>query len=82
MTMRTHPPPRGGVGGTVFLVCFALAVAGLVFDLAFGARPELWIVAQPGAAAAIGVGAAFFAAIAARLAQLVLPKSPGREQRR
>jgi hypothetical protein len=80
MTMRTHPPPRNGVKGVIFLVCAAAAAAGLAVDFALGARPEFWLAAQPGAAAAFGVGAALFAALAARVALFVLAKG-GRERR-
>ena len=77
MSMRTQPPPRGGSGGPVFLICLAVAATGFVLDFAFGARPHFWIAAQPGGAAAIGAVAAVFAALAARVAQLALSRGSG-----
>lgn len=74
MTRRTQTPPRSVAGSAVFLICLVIAAAGLALDFGLGPRPQFWIVAQPGMAAAAGVGAAVFAALAARVAQLALAR--------
>ena len=75
---RTPAPPRGGIAGLLLVFCLAAGAAGLGFDLGLDARPNFWIGAQPGAAAALGVGAAVFAILGARGAQLLL----GRQRRK
>ncbi|MEQ1618811.1 MAG: hypothetical protein ABL883_10770 [Terricaulis sp.] len=66
--------PRAGVGGPWFVVCAALLVGGLGLEFTTDAAPAFWIGAKPGAAAAIGAGAAVFAVIAANLARLTLAR--------
>lgn len=69
--MSKAPPPRGGITGLAILFCFTAAAAGLALDFATRAPGGFWVGAQPGAAAAIGFGAALFVVIAARLAQFL-----------
>lgn len=63
---------RAGAGGPWFVVCVALLAGGIGLEFTTDAAPAFWIAAKPGAAAAIGAGAALFAAIAANVARLVL----------
>lgn len=63
---RTPLPARGGSAGLWFLFCFAVLVAGVAFDVLLRERPHFWIGDIPGAAAAIGVGAAIIVALGAR----------------
>ncbi|MDZ4690861.1 hypothetical protein [Terricaulis sp.] len=69
--MSRAPPPRGGIAGLAILLCFTAAAAGVAFDFMSRGPGGFWVGAQPGAAAAIGFGAALFAVIAARLAQFL-----------
>lgn len=58
----------------LFVICLAVAGAGLALEVLFAAQPQMSIIASLGAAAAIGAGAAAFAALAARLAQAILAR--------
>mgnify|MGYP000505612635 CR=1 FL=1 len=69
--MSKAPPPRGGIAGLVILFCFTLAALGLAFDFTTRGPGGFWVGAQPGAGAAIGLGAAVVCVIAARLAQML-----------
>lgn len=69
--------PRAGASGPWFVVCIAMLAGGLGLEFTSDAVPAFWVGAEPGAAAAIGAGAAVFAVIAANLARFVLAR--GRE---
>jgi len=69
---RTPEPPRGGIAGLLLVFCVAAFLAGLGFDIGANARSGFWIASEPGAAAAFGVAAVVFAAIAARGMRIVL----------
>lgn len=75
--MSKAPPPRGGVAGLALLFCVTAAAAGVAFDFSARGPGGFWIGDAPGAAAAIGAGAAVLCAIAARLALLVF--APGKK---
>jgi hypothetical protein len=71
------PPPKSGITGVLLVFCIAAVLAGLGFDFGAGAHTTFWIGDQPGAAAAIGVAAAVFAVIAARVARILLGRTQG-----
>jgi hypothetical protein len=82
---RTPPPARGGIAGLAFVFCLAAGAAGAGFDLALEPRQVFWLGAQPGAAAAMGAGAAVFAIVSARIARVLLgrpaPRTPAEGSR-
>jgi hypothetical protein len=73
---RTPVPPRGGIAGLWLLFCAVAGGVGLAFDLGLNRASNFWIGAEPGGAAALGLAAAAFVVIAARLARLVLARRP------
>lgn len=68
-----QPPQRGGIAGMVLLFCAVGGGAGLAFDLLNPAH-GFWVGAEPGGRALIGVAAVVFAAVAARVVQIVLSR--------
>lgn len=60
--------------GPWLVICAACLAAGLAFDFSAEHDPAFWIAAEPGAAAAIGAGAAAFSVIAAIVARFVLAR--------
>jgi hypothetical protein len=71
------PPPKSGITGVLLVFCVAAVLTGLGFDFGAGAHTKFWIGDQPGAATAIGVAAAVFAVVAARVARIVLGRAQG-----
>ncbi len=67
--------PRAGAGGPWFVVCVAMLAVGLGLEFTSDSVPVFWVGAEPGAAAAIGAGAAVFAVIAANFARFVLARA-------
>lgn len=72
---RTPPPPRGGSAGLWFLLCFAIFVAGISFDVLLRERPHFWIGDIPGGAAAIGAGGALIVLLGARALRMLFGRA-------
>lgn len=69
---RPDPRPRGGAAGPWLVICLAALATGAAFDFGADHPAAFWIGMSPGAAAALGAGAACFAVIAGHAARTLL----------